>query len=552
MVNRLRLGSGLILFTFVLCHLLNSAFGLVSPGMMNRAQAVLLAPWQWPAIEIVLLGAALVHLGVALRSLWVRRNLRLQTWEWLQIVLGFSIPFLLFSHLVGARIVALTAHQANIDYYTVLASLWIARPEYAVVQAALVLGVWGHACVGLRAWLNLKPWYGRAAPYLLSAAVLVPTLALAGFVAAGNAVRHEIRTPEDLQFLLADSNLSPDTVRFAFGTAETARWVALAVLIALFTGRWARHALAHLRPTPRLALPDGRSFRVTPGASVLETLRENGVPHASVCGGRGRCTTCRVRIADDQIAHVAPPNPIETAALRRMDFPAGVRLACQISPSADLAVTPLLPATAKAADGQGAGGLDGREQEIAAMFIDLRGSTALAEARLPFDVLFVLNEFFSGMNDALEATGGHYAQFTGDGLLALFGLSGDPAQGCRDAVRCAAEMLKRLDSINERLRADLHQPLAMGIGIHFGVAIVGEMGPPTGRRLSAIGDTINTTARLESLTKEIGVPVIVSAAAAEQAGIDVSAATRHEAPIRGRAQPMTFFGFERIATDAIY
>ena len=335
-------------------------------------------------------------------------------------------------------------------------------------------------------------------------------------------------------------------MRFAFDTAETARWIALAVLIALFAGRWGRHTLARLHPVPHLSLPDGRSFRVTPGASVLETLRENDVPHASVCGGRGRCTTCRIRIADHQLDRLSPPNAIEATALRRMDFPEGVRLACQLSPNADLAVTPLLPATAKAADGRGASGLDGREQEITAMFIDLRGSTALAESRLPFDVLFVLNEFFSGMNDALEVTGGHYAQFTGDGLLALFGINDDPAEGCRAAVRCAAEMLKRLDSINERLRADLHQPLAMGIGIHFGVAIVGEMGPPTGRRLSAIGDTINTTARLESMTKEISVPVIVSAAATERAGIDVNAATRHEAPIRGRAQPMTFFGFERI------
>lgn len=541
MVNRLRLGSGLILFSFVLCHFANHAFGLVSPGMMNRAQAVLLAPWQYPPIEALLVAAALVHLAIALRSIWIRRTLRLAMWEWLQVGLGLCIPFLLITHLAEARIVALTAHRANIDYYTVLALQWIAQPRYGVVQALLVLVVWGHACVGLRFWLGLKPWFERARPFLLAAAVLIPALALAGFVAAGNEIVREIRTAEDLQFLLDDSNLPPETLDFILVAAADFRWVALGVLVAVFGGRWLRGRLRRLRATPCLTLPDRRRFRVEPGASVLETLRENGVPHASVCGGRGRCTTCRIRVADP--IGLPAPNPIEAAALKRMGSPDGVRLACQLRPRADIAAAPMLPATATARDGRRPGGLDGREQPITAMFLDLRGSTTLGEARLPFDVLFVLNEFFAEMNAAIEATGGHYSQFTGDGLLALYGIEGDPAKGCRAAVAGAGEMIRRLDAINDRLRNELRQPLAIGIGVHFGDAIVGEMGPPTTRVLTAIGDTINTTARLESLTKDIGAPLIVSEAAATVAGIDTADAQRHETPIRGRKEPVAYYGF---------
>jgi adenylate cyclase len=176
------------------------------------------------------------------------------------------------------------------------------------------------------------------------------------------------------------------------------------------------------------------------------------------------------------------------------------------------------------------------------MFIDLRGSTTLGEAKLPYDVLFILNRFFSEMNQAIEATGGHYSQFTGDGLMALYGLhAADPATGPRDAVRGARDMLMRLERLNVELKGELTKPLQIGIGIHYSEAIVGMMGPPRSMITSAIGDTINTTARLESLTKDYGCALIISRRAAEVAGLDVSGQTLHEAPVKGRAQAVQFY-----------
>ena len=285
---------------------------------------------------------------------------------------------------------------------------------------------------------------------------------------------------------------------------------------------------------------------VPPGATVLETLRENGIPHASVCGGRARCTTCRVLVTKG-LDRLPQPSGAEAGALARIGATPGMRLACQIRPTADISVMPLLPADARAADGMVRGGPEGSERLITVLFVDLRGSTALGEAKLPYDLLYILNQFFGEMTKALDATGGHYAQFAGDGLLALYGLrAGDPAAGAAAALRGAREMLARVARLDSRLRGDLPQPLRIGIGIHFGEAIVGAMGPPGAQVVTAIGETVNACARLERLTRRYDCPVIVSRRAAEAAGLAVGR-KRHRVRVDGGAQIIEFYALETLA-----
>jgi adenylate cyclase len=163
-------------------------------------------------------------------------------------------------------------------------------------------------------------------------------------------------------------------------------------------------------------------------------------------------------------------------------------------------------------------------------------------------VLFILNKFFHEMTKALVATNGHYSQFTGDGLMALYGLqTADPAAGAADALRGAREMLTRLDELNHQLRADLREPLRIGIGIHHSEAIVGAMGPPRSQIITAIGDTVNTCARLESLTKEYECVVILSRQAAEAAGVTLKGIQLHEAPVKGRMEPVQFYALQSLA-----
>src|SRR5436190_9328568 len=166
----------------------------------------------------------------------------------------------------------------------------------------------------------------------------------------------------------------------------------------------------------------------------------------------------------------------------------------------------------------------------------------LGAARMPYDLLYILNQFFHEMTKALENTKGHYAQFAGDGLMALYGLNAkDPAAGAADALRGAREMLARIDQLNSRLRGDLLQPLQIGIGIHFGEAIVGAMGPPGSQIVTAIGDTVNTTARLESLTKDYDCALILSQDAARAAGLNLGGHTLHRVPVKGRIESVAFY-----------
>jgi adenylate cyclase len=178
---------------------------------------------------------------------------------------------------------------------------------------------------------------------------------------------------------------------------------------------------------------------------------------------------------------------------------------------------------------------------VVAMFVDLRGSTRLAESRLPYDVVFIMNQFFAEMYAALRATNGYYAQFRGDGLLALYGLESDIAQACRDAMRGAAEMQRRLELLSQSLKSELAEPLKIGIGAHAGVAIVGTMGPPEAPIYSAIGDNINIAARFEGMTKAYECVLVVSAETLAQAGLDPRNAPLHRVRVRGRNERMSVY-----------
>ncbi len=269
----------------------------------------------------------------------------------------------------------------------------------------------------------------------------------------------------------------------------------------------------------RLVYPGGRAVMMPRGLTVLEASRAHGIPHASVCGGRGRCSTCRIRVGRGR-ERLPPPSAEEQRVLARVGAAEDVRLACQIRPSADLVVTPLMPAeTAVAGAMRPMNPGQGREREIAIMFTDLRGFTRLSESRLPYDTVFVLNRYFQPMGVAIEGAGGLIDKFIGDGIMALFGIEGPPSAGARASLSAARRMAEALEALNRDLRAELPEPLRMGVGLHFGRAIVGEMGYGRAVSLTAIGDTVNVASRLEALTKGLGAQLVVSAALLRRAGV---------------------------------
>jgi len=241
------------------------------------------------------------------------------------------------------------------------------------------------------------------------------------------------------------------------------------------------------------------------------------------------------------LADLDPPNAAEAKALQRINAEPNIRLACQIRPHKDLGITAMLPADTGAQQVRRPGGVQGHEQQVAAMFVDLRGSTALGEKKLPYDVLFILNRFFEEMAASLEGTGGHYAQFAGDGLLALYGLKTSFSDACRQALKGAVDMHSRMALLNQRLAAELDAPLRIGIGIHGGEAIVGTMGPPASPNYSAIGDNINIAARLEQQCKAYQATLVVSETVAFEAGVDLSHWAKYSMDVRGRQEPISVY-----------
>jgi adenylate cyclase len=211
-------------------------------------------------------------------------------------------------------------------------------------------------------------------------------------------------------------------------------------------------------------------------------------------------------------------------------------------------VLPLLPPNATAAAGYARPAhLQGQEREIAILFADLRSFTQFAEKRLPYDVVFVLNRYFANMGEAVQNSGGHLDKFIGDGVMALFGIDGDPVKGCRQALVAARAMGEKLNELNSSLAAELPDPLRIGIGIHAGPAIIGEMGYGPATHLTAIGDSVNTASRLETLTKEFKAQLVVSEELAVRAGVDLSHYPSHDIEVRGRAEPVRV----RVIVDAL-
>ncbi|HXW41442.1 MAG TPA: adenylate/guanylate cyclase domain-containing protein [Xanthobacteraceae bacterium] len=548
---RLRLASALVMLSFVVCHLSAHCLLLVSFEDAEAARKVLMYPWRTWIGTAILVAAFLTHFSNALWSIYIRRSLRLNRWEWAQLALGLCIPAILMAHVVATRIAEATLDVTSY-YNTVLIAQWLVFPWLGAVQMLAVVTVWTHACIGIHYWLRTKRWYPDWRPLFFTFALLLPTLALAGYVSGGNQVLRQAKAdPDFVNSSLEDSNVTAQTAA-AVDRMVYAGWGVFLALVALpFAARGVRSWQYRRRQPPMLSHAGGRRMPILPGATVLETLRANGIPHASVCGGRARCTTCRI-VVTKGLDRLPEPAGLEAKALARIGATPGMRLACQIRPTADLAVLPLLAADAGAADGALRGGLEGSERPITVVFIDLRGSTRIGEARLPYDVLFILNQFFHEMTNALIATNGHYSQFTGDGLMALYGLDGaDPAVGAADALRGAREMLARLDQLNYRLRGDLREPLKIGIGIHHSEAIVGAMGPPRSQIITAIGDTVNTCARLEGLTKDYGCVVIVSRQAAAAAGLRLTGHELHQAPVKGRNEPVEFYALQTLDDVAV-
>lgn len=533
--RRLRLGAGLVLFAYVGLHLANHALGNISLAAMQSGEHLARALWQsWPG-TVALYGAALVHVALALHAIYARRSFRMGFGEWLRLALGFAIVPLLVHHIINLRY-AWSVFDVGRGYESILYVYGHLAPALGLQQRAVLLIVWIHGCMGVHYWLRFRAGYRRLSPVLTGLAVLVPVLALLGTFQGERQV---------LARAAADPGWIEDIVDYAqlrdagLGAALWAREVqihwayALAILMAV-AARGLRRLVERRSGLVRITYPSGRVVPVARGLSVLEASRRAGIPHASVCGGRGRCSTCRVRVLRG-VDRLPDPSPSESKVLERLRAGAAVRLACQLRPTHDLSILPLLPPGMKPGQtGRLAAPTSQTERFVVIMFVDIRRSTALVERRLPYDVIFLLNYFFDAVGGAVVEAGGTPNQFLGDGMMALFGVEAAPETACRQALHAARLIHDRLDEMNQRLEHDLPEPIAIGIGLHGGSVILGELGYRDRFLTTAIGDPVHVAARLQDLTKEFGCELVMSEEVGTGAGIPLDGFPRHEIAVRGR------------------
>jgi adenylate cyclase len=534
--GRLRLSSGCVLFTYVTLHLANHSLGLVSLDAMEAGRAWFVWLWRNPVGAVALYAAFVAHIAMALWAIYRRRTWRMPAWEAAQLALGLSIPVLIAGHVVGTKVANLLYGQAD-PYSRVALVLWHLRPDLGLRQSAAVVVAWSHGCIGMHFWLRLHPWYPRVRPLCAAIALLLPVLALLGFVNAGRTAAALAREPGGAARLLHQTITPPEAA-----TLKRIEWTIYsmfgAALGAVLLARVARRAREHRRGTIRVRHADGRSVTVPIGFTILEASRLGQIPHASVCGGRGRCSTCRVHVVQGLTA-IPAASEDERRVLERVGAPPGVRLACQSRPRGDVVVRPLVsPQVAPPSGGAAHRSRAGSEQHVTVLFADLRKFTALAERRLPYDVVFFLNRYFEAAGRAIERAGGVTNQFTGDGVMALFGVDGDAARGCRDALRGAQAIAESVAALSGAMADELDEPLRLGIGIHTGVAVVGQMGYRDTVYLTAVGDTVHVASRLQDLTKQYQAQLVISEDVAARAGVDVSAFARHEITVRNRREPL--------------
>ncbi len=262
-------------------------------------------------------------------------------------------------------------------------------------------------------------------------------------------------------------------------------------------------------------LPDDRAIEIYDDDIILEASLRAGIPHTHACGGSARCSTCRVLIVEG-LEFCSPRNSAEEDLANKLRLNPEIRLACQTQVAGGKVILRRLAIDSEDLEtfnDEIAGNLIsapvGQEKKIAILFADIRGFTAFAESLLPYDVIYILNRYFQKMGYAINRNGGMINNYMGDGFMALFGLENSD-KAAEQAVRAGVEMLEELDKLNPYFETLYHHRLRIGIGIHCGLAVVGNLGAKKNQTVTAIGDAVNFASRIESANKQVGTSLLIS------------------------------------------
>jgi adenylate cyclase len=549
-IRQLRIYTGSLLFFYALTHLLNHSVNVVSIEVADFVRENYFhLIWKNPVAYFLLYASLAIHIILGFYSILTKKSFKITGREWIQILFPVLALLVLLQHIAGGFL--LTRFEVDIKY-SLLYALLSSDPNELVAGAVLfslmVIFIWVHGVIGIHGLLkfNFKSYqrymFGFKFIYWF-----VPIGAVLGFI-AGLRETSVLATIENLK---GNENF----IMSFFGAIPQEAFAYIAPVEPLVMNNYPVFVLAVLflcilnvvraRYFGRIKIsyPGGNEFSVPRGTTILEASRLAGIPHVSVCGGKGRCTTCRVKVVSG-IEDVSEPNAHEARVIKRLGLDADVRLACQLKPSKNLSVIPLINPETKEIKTRSPVGLSGKEKETVVVFIDLREFTKLSEKKLPYDVVYILNKYYSVCGEIIESNKGRLDKFIGDGIMAIFDGSENSSENCKNSIKTAQMISNAIKDLNIEMKSDFSEELRFGIGIHVGNTIVGMMGYGQTVSETVVGDNVNIAARLEEMNKKYGSELVVSKDVLVAANINTNQFTNEKIKIRGRKEELEIYSLE--------
>ncbi len=300
------------------------------------------------------------------------------------------------------------------------------------------------------------------------------------------------------------------------------------------------------------SLPDNQTIAFEPGESVLEATRRAEVPLAHACGGKAKCSTCRIWILEG--AEFCPERGEDEQRLTdRVRLGESVRLACQLRPTGDVTFRRLiLDDTDLHIANQlrrSKASRSGELRPVVLFFSDVAGFTTFSENLTPYDVMYLLNRYFAQVGEVIERNDGYIDKFVGDGLMAIFGVEGQEDAPVR-AVNAALQTLATVDRMKPFFASMYDIDFDIRIGLHLGDAVIGSVGSPGHERLTAIGDAVNVASRVEAANKEAGTRMLISEALYEAVRDDVEMTDFVRVRLRGTSERITLYEIAGLKPEA--
>jgi class 3 adenylate cyclase/nitrite reductase/ring-hydroxylating ferredoxin subunit len=300
------------------------------------------------------------------------------------------------------------------------------------------------------------------------------------------------------------------------------------------------------------SLPDDQEFEVNSDETLLAAGLRSGIAFAHACGGRAKCSTCRISITDG-LENCSSRTEVEQQMADRLGLTDEVRLACQLRPKGAISIRRLV---LDETDLMMCSQLDravatrtGESKPVTVFFSDIAGFTSISERLTPYDVMYLLNRYFVQVGDIIERNGGFIDKFVGDGMMALFGVDDQPNAPLR-AVNAALQILEAVDRMKPFFAAMYDADFDVRIGLHHGEAVLGSVGSIGHERLTAIGDVVNTASRIEAANKEAGTSLLISEDLHDIVSNCVSVADFVRVRLKGASDRITLYEVSDLTEEA--